>query len=71
LTMHLVAVAAAAGIRVTWDDFDALSTAVPLLALVFPNGGADINHFQAAGGLGFVISQLLDAGLLHPDVLTV
>ena len=71
LTMHLVAVAAAAGIRVTWDDFDALSTAVPLLARVYPNGGADINHFQAAGGLGFVISQLLDAGLLHPDVLTV
>lgn len=71
LTMHLVSVAAAAGITITWDDFDALSAAVPLLARVYPNGPADINRFHAAGGLGFVIGQLLDAGLLHPDVATV
>lgn len=71
LTMHLVAVAAAAGIQVTWDDFAALSEVVPLLARVYPNGAADINRFQAAGGLGLVIGELLDAGLLHPDVLTV
>lgn len=71
LTMHLVAVAAAAGIAVTWDDFAALSGVVPLLARVYPNGPADINRFQAAGGLGLVIGGLLDAGLLHPDVLTV
>lgn len=71
LTMHLVAVAAAAGIAVTWDDFAALSEVTPLLVRVYPNGHADINRFQAAGGLGLVIGQLLDAGLLHPDVLTV
>jgi phosphogluconate dehydratase len=70
-TLHLVAVAAAAGIRLSWDDFADLSAAVPLLARVYPNGKADVNHFQAAGGMAFVIGQLLDAGLLHPDVNTV
>jgi phosphogluconate dehydratase len=62
--------AAAAGIRIDWDDFSELSTAVPLLARVYPNGSADVNHFHAAGGLGFAIGTLLDAGLLHGDVLT-
>ncbi len=70
-TLHLVAIAAAAGIRIDWDDFAALSAAVPLLAQVYPNGLADVNHFHAAGGLGFVIGELLDAGLLHEDVETV
>jgi phosphogluconate dehydratase len=70
-TLHLVAVAAAAGITLTWDDFDALSAVVPLLARVYPNGGADVNHFHAAGGTAFLIGQLLDAGLLHADVSTV
>ncbi|GAB0113390.1 phosphogluconate dehydratase [Acidisoma sp. C75] len=70
-TIHLVAMARAAGILVTWDDFDALSAAVPLLARVYPNGRADVNHFHAAGGMAFLIGELLDAGLLHEDVLTV
>jgi len=70
-TMHLVAIAAAAGIAITWDDFDALSKAVPLIARVYPNGSADINHFHAAGGMAFVTRTLLDAGLLHDDVVTV
>ena len=69
-TLHLVAMAAAAGVRIDWDDFSELSTAVPLLARVYPNGSADVNHFHAAGGLGFTIGTLLDAGLLHSDVLT-
>ena len=68
---HLVAVAAAAGIHLTWDDFSDLSEVVPLLARVYPNGNADVNHFQAAGGMAFVIGQLLDGGLLHGDVRTV
>jgi phosphogluconate dehydratase len=70
-TIHLVAIAAAAGIEINWDDFDALSAVVPLLAHVYPNGKADINHFQAAGGTGFVIRELISAGLLHADVATV
>ncbi len=70
-TIHLVAIARAAGIVVNWDDFDALSAVVPLIARIYPNGGADINHFHAAGGMGFVIAQLLQAGLLHDDVTTV
>jgi len=70
-TMHLVAVAAAAGIALTWDDFAELSAAVPLLARVYPNGPADINHFHAAGGTAFLIGELLDAGLMHADVQTV
>ncbi|QYJ80764.1 phosphogluconate dehydratase [Shewanella aegiceratis] len=71
LTMHIVAAARAAGIIVNWDDFSELSDAVPLLARVYPNGHADINHFHAAGGMAFLIKELLDAGLLHEDVLTV
>jgi phosphogluconate dehydratase len=70
-TMHLVAVAAAAGIELTWDDFADLSAATPLLARVYPNGPADINQFHAAGGVPYVIGELLDAGLMHPDVHTV
>jgi phosphogluconate dehydratase len=70
-TIHLVAMARAAGIRIDWDDFAELSDAVPLLARVYPNGKADVNHFHAAGGMGFLIKQLLAAGLLHADVLTV
>jgi phosphogluconate dehydratase len=70
-TIHLVAIAAAAGIRIDWNDFDELSHAVPLLARVYPNGKADVNQFQAAGGTGFVIRELLQAGLLHGDVETI
>lgn len=68
--IHWVAVARAAGITIDWDDFSALSDVVPLLARVYPNGSADVNQFQAAGGPGFVIRELLDAGLMHEDVLT-
>ena len=70
-TLHLVAIAAAAGIKIDWDDFSELSSTVPLLAHVYPNGLADVNHFHAAGGLGFLIGELLDAGLLHEDVQTI
>lgn len=70
-TMHLIAMARAAGIILTWDDFDDISTITPLLIRVYPNGQADINHFAAAGGLPFVIRELLDAGLMHEDVDTV
>ena len=70
-TIHLIAMAAAAGIRLTWQDISDLSDCVPLLARVYPNGLADVNHFQAAGGMGFLIRELLDAGLLHEDVQTV
>ncbi len=70
-TLHLVAMARAAGILINWDDFDALSDVVPLLARVYPNGKADVNHFQAAGGIQFLIRSLLEAGLLHEDVTTV
>ncbi len=69
--IHWVAVARAAGIVIDWDDFSALSDVVPLLSRVYPNGSADVNQFQAAGGPGFVIRELLDAGLMHADVLTV
>ncbi len=70
-TIHLVAIAAAAGININWDDFAELSSVVPLLTRVYPNGEADVNHFHAAGGLGFTITTLLEAGLLHNDVLTI
>ncbi|MGI9488828.1 MAG: phosphogluconate dehydratase [Geminicoccaceae bacterium] len=70
-TIHMIAMARAAGIQLTWDDFSDLSNIIPLLCRVYPNGLADVNHFQAAGGLPFVIHQLLDAGLLHDDVKTV
>jgi phosphogluconate dehydratase len=66
-----VAVARAAGILIDWTDFSDLSAVVPLLARVYPNGLADVNHFQAAGGPGFVIRELLQAGLMHADVGTV
>lgn len=69
--IHWVAVARAAGIHIDWDDFSELSAAVPLLARVYPNGSADVNQFQAAGGPGYVLRELLDAGLMHEDVLTV
>ena len=69
--IHWVAVARAAGIVIDWDDFDRLSHAVPLLSRVYPNGSADVNQFQDAGGPGYVIRELLDAGLMHEDVLTV
>ena len=68
--IHWVAVARAAGIVIDWDDFSALSDVVPLLTRVYPNGSADVNQFQAAGGPGFVIRELLDAGFMHADVLT-
>ena len=70
-TLHLVAIAATAGIRLTWDDISDLSDAVPLIARIYPNGMADVNHFQAAGGMGYLIGELLEAGLLHRDVRTV
>jgi phosphogluconate dehydratase len=70
-TLHLVAMAKAAGIVIDWNDFDALSAVVPMLTRIYPNGEADVNHFHAAGGTGFVIRELLDAGLLHEDVTTV
>ncbi|MCY0858386.1 phosphogluconate dehydratase [Cupriavidus sp. D39] len=70
-TIHLVAMARAAGILIDWDDFDRLSRITPLLARVYPNGSADVNHFHAAGGVAYVIRQLLTAGLLHEDVETV
>ncbi|MBV8687674.1 MAG: phosphogluconate dehydratase [Alphaproteobacteria bacterium] len=69
--LHLPAIARAAGIVLDWQDLDALSAAVPLIARVYPNGAGDVNHFQAAGGIGFVIRTLLDSGLLHGDILTV
>jgi phosphogluconate dehydratase len=70
-TLHLVAIARAAGVVIDWDDFAELSQVVPLIARVYPNGLADVNHFHAAGGLGFMISELLDAGMLHEDVHTI
>lgn len=69
--IHWVAVARAAGIVIDWNDFADLSEVVPLLTRVYPNGSADVNHFQAAGGPGFVIRELLDGGFMHADVLTV
>jgi len=70
-TMHLVAVARSAGFIVNWDDFADLSNATPLLTKIYPNGQADINHFQQAGGMAYLIKELLDAGLLHEDVNTI
>ena len=69
--IHWVAVAQSAGIAIDWNDFSALSDVVPLLTHVYPNGSADVNGFQAAGGPGLVIRELLDAGFMHEDVLTV
>jgi phosphogluconate dehydratase len=70
-TLHIVAIAQAAGVLVNWDDFSDLSDVVPLLARIYPNGGADVNHFHAAGGMGYLIGQLLGAGFLHEDVVTI
>jgi len=70
-TMHLVAMARAAGIIVNWDDFDALSSATPLLTKIYPNGQADINHFQAAGGMALLFKELLRGGYIHNDVKTI
>jgi phosphogluconate dehydratase len=70
-TLHLIVMAAAAGIILTWDDFSDLAEVTPQLTRIYPNGSADVNHFHAAGGMGFVIRELLSAGLLHGDVKTV
>jgi phosphogluconate dehydratase len=70
-TLHLVAMARAAGVLLTWEDFDDLSRVTPLIARVYPNGTEDVNAFHAAGGMAYVIRQLLDAGLAHDDVMTV
>ena len=69
--IHWVAVAHSAGITIDWDDFSDLSDVVPTLTHVYPNGSADVNQFQAAGGTGLVLRELLDAGFMHADVLTV
>ncbi|WP_051218854.1 phosphogluconate dehydratase [Oceanobacter kriegii] len=70
-TMHIIAIAASAGVIINWQDFSDLSDVVPLLARVYPNGEADINHFHAAGGVGYVVRELLGAGYLHNDVMTI
>jgi phosphogluconate dehydratase len=70
-TIHLVAMAAAAGIRLEWSDFADLAEVVPLLVRVYPNGKADVNQFHAVGGMGYLIGELLDAGLAHEEVQTV
>jgi len=70
-TLHILAMARAAGIRITWEDFDDLSRVTPLIARVYPNGSDDVNAFHAAGGMSFVTRTLLDAGLVHDDVVTV
>ncbi|MEP7348853.1 MAG: phosphogluconate dehydratase [Sphingorhabdus sp.] len=69
--LHIPAIARAAGIIIDWEDIDQLSSIVPLVARIYPNGSGDVNHFHAAGGMGFVIRELLDAGLLHRDIMTV
>nr|WP_136249681.1 phosphogluconate dehydratase [Ningiella ruwaisensis] len=70
-TMHLVAVARAAGLIINWDDFSDISRATPLITRIYPNGSADINHFTAAGGMALLFKQLLDKGLIHNDVTTI
>ncbi|HEY0959362.1 MAG TPA: phosphogluconate dehydratase [Novosphingobium sp.] len=69
--IHLPAMARAAGIMLDWQDLDELSAVVPLIARVYPNGSGDVNHFHAAGGMGYVVRELLGAGLAHADILTV
>ena len=71
LTIHMAAIAAAAGILINWDDFSDISSATPLICRIYPNGSADVNHFHAAGGMAYLINQLIDAGLVHKDVTTV
>ncbi len=70
-TLHLIAMAAAAGIVLTWKDLAELSPVVPLMTRIYPNGKADVNHFNAAGGMGFLIRELLHRGVLHEDVTTI
>lgn len=70
-TIHIIAIARAAGILINWDDFSDLSTVVPSITKVYPNGAADVNHFHASGGMGFVIKTLLENGYLHEDVNTI
>jgi phosphogluconate dehydratase len=69
--LHIPAIARAAGIAIDWEDIDQLSAVVPMIARVYPNGSGDVNHFHAAGGIGFVVRELIDAGLLHRDIMTV
>ncbi len=69
--MHLVAIARAAGVIINWDDFSDISAIVPLICRIYPNSKADINQFQAAGGVALLVHQLLQKGLLHQDVHTV
>lgn len=71
LTLHIIAIAKAAGIIITWEDFSDLSQIVPSISRVYPNGPADVNHFHASGGMAFVIKTLLDHGLVHEDVRTI
>ena len=71
LTIHMIAMARAAGIIINWDDFNDISAVVPLICRIYPNGPADVNHFQAAGGMPYLISELMSAGLVHKDVTTV
>lgn len=70
-TLHLIAMAKAAGILINWEDMSALSEVVPLITRMYPNGAADVNHFHASGGMGFVIHTLLEQGLLHEEVCTI
>ncbi|MBH9537245.1 phosphogluconate dehydratase [Novosphingopyxis sp. YJ-S2-01] len=70
-TIHIPAFARAAGISVDWQDFSDLADVVPLLSRIYPNGSGDVNHFQAAGGMGYVIRELIGGGFLHPDIMTV
>ena len=70
-TLHLIAIARAAGLILDWEDFHQLSEVVPLLARIYPNGSADVNHFHAAGGTGFLVRELIDAGLMHAQARTV
>jgi phosphogluconate dehydratase len=69
--LHIPAIARAAGIQIEWEDFEAISEVTPLLTRIYPNGSADVNHFHAAGGMAFLVRELLNAGLLHPDTTTV
>jgi phosphogluconate dehydratase len=69
--IHLPAIARAAGIEIDWDDFAELSAVTPLLTRIYPNGSADVNHFHAAGGMGFLVRELIEAGLVHADVVTI
>lgn len=70
-TIHLVAIARAAGVIINWDDFDRLSKVIPLLTRIYPNGSADVNHFNAAGGMGLLIRELTKHGLMHEDIITI